>query len=100
MMNGWGHFESSAVWEGNVCLAGHNRGANVNVLAIKNLAPGDAISYTTPYGTRHYNVFYVGQVDAADASRVGWSGENLITLITCVVNDPAHRWCVQAREIL
>ena len=29
----------------------------------------------------------------------GRSSENMITLITCVRNQPELRWCVQAREV-
>ena len=50
-------------------------------------------------GTRTYEVFYVGQIEETDFSRLGRSSENMITLITCVRNVPEMRWCVQAREI-
>ena len=31
-------------------------------------------------------------------SDVDDSTENIITLVTCVMNQPDYRWCVQARE--
>ena len=57
------------------------------------------LEYTTKLGTRTYEVFYVGQIEETDFSRLGRSSENMITLITCVRNVPEMRWCVQAREI-
>lgn len=100
MMDGWGHFEDSTAWDGNVCVAGHNRGANVNVGAIKDLDTGDRIEYTTLYGTRTYEVFFVGKISNDNSMRLSQSSdENLLTLITCVANDASKRWCVQAREV-
>ena len=66
---------------------------------IHTLEDGDKITYTTKLGTRTYEVFYVGQIEETDFSRLGRSSENMITLITCVRNVPEMRWCVQAREI-
>lgn len=57
------------------------------------------ITYTTKLGMRTYEVFYVGQIEETDFSRLGRSSENMITLITCVRNVPEMRWCVQAREV-
>ena len=99
MNNGWGHFEDTSAWDGNVCLAGHNRGAKVNVGAIKDLKNGDTIQYITPYGLRTYEVYFVGRISSTDSSRLASSTDNIITLITCVENDASRRWCVQAREV-
>ena len=33
-----------------------------------------------------------------DAGVLSDSTENIITLVTCVMNQPDHRWCVQARQ--
>ena len=99
MNNGWGHFEDTSAWDGNVCLAGHNRGAKVNVGAIKDLKNGDIIQYVTPYGMRTYVVYFVGKIANTDSSRLAGSMDNIITLITCVENDSSRRWCVQAREV-
>ena len=67
--------------------------------AQKILEDGDTISYTTKLGKRSYEVFYVGKILETDFSRLGRSSENMITLITCVRNQPELRWCVQAREV-
>ena len=85
--------------DGNVGLAGHNRGVANHFGKIHTLENGDKITYTTKLGTRTYEVFFVGQIEETDFSRLGRTSENMITLITCVRNVPEMRWCVQAREI-
>ena len=99
LAKGAGHFKSTSCWDGNVGLAGHNRGVANHFGKIHTLEDGDKITYTTKLGTRTYEVFYVGQIEETDFSRLGRSSENMITLITCVRNVPEKRWCVQAREI-
>ena len=66
---------------------------------IHTLDDGDTITFTTKLGKRSYEVFYVGKILETDFSRLGRSSENMITLITCVRNQPELRWCVQAREV-
>lgn len=99
LAKGAGHFKSTSCWDGNVGLAGHNRGVACHFGQIHTLDYGDRITYTTKLGTRTYEVFYVGKIEETDFSRLGRTSENIITLITCVRNDPDMRWCVQAREI-
>ena len=99
LAKGAGHFKSTSCWDGNVGLAGHNRGVANHFGKIHTLEDGDKITYTTKLGTRTYEVFYVGQIEETDFSRLGRSSENMITLISCVRNVPEMRWCVQAREI-
>ena len=99
LKKGAGHFKSTSCWDGNVGIAGHNRGVTNHFGKIHTLSKGDKIKYTTVYGTRTYEVFYVGKIDYTDFSRLERSDENMITLITCVMNTPTKRWCVQAREV-
>ena len=99
LAKGAGHFKSTSCWDGNVGLAGHNRGVANHFGQIHTLESGDKITYTTKFGTRTYEVFFVGQIEETDFSRLGRTSENMITLITCVRNVPAMRWCVQAREV-
>lgn len=96
MSKGVGHFESSSVWDGNVCLCGHNRGAKYVIGNIKNLSVGDRITYTTALGTRTYEVETVAAIRNDDWSYLGDTTDNRITLITCVAGDSTQRWCVQA----
>jgi sortase A len=97
MRVGVGHFEFTSAWDGNVGVAGHNRGVPVAIGGIKNLNNGDEIIYTTKYGTRTYEVFNKKQISDTDYSELGWSDLNLITIITCVENVPNMRWCVTAK---
>jgi sortase A len=100
MKKGIGHFEFTSAWDGNCGFAGHNRGAAAYFSFVKDLAVGDKITYTTPYGTRIYEVCRKEQISETDYSGLGWSAENLISLITCVENVPNLRWLVQAREVI
>ena len=60
---------------------------------------GDKLTYTTRYGTRTYQVFSKEQINEYDYSKLGWSAENLLTLITCIANTPSLRWAAVAREV-
>lgn len=98
LKKGAGHFKSTSCWDGNIGIAGHNRGVANHFGNIHTLSIGDKVSYTTVYGTRTYEVFFVGKISETDFSRLGRSDENIITLITCVRDVPDQRWCIQARE--
>ena len=95
---GVGHFTDTAVFTGNVAIAGHNRGANSYFGEIHNLKAGDEITYTTKLGTKKYAVTSVRKINAADFSFLRETSDNRLTLITCVKNEPNFRWCVQAKE--
>lgn len=99
MKKGIGHFESTSVWDGNVALAGHNRGAAAYFSFVKSLTVGDKLTYTTKYGTRTYEVYNKVKISETDYSGLAWSADNILTLITCVEDEPAYRWLVCAREI-
>jgi LPXTG-site transpeptidase (sortase) family protein len=99
MKKGVAHFSSTSVWDGNVAVCGHNRGATYVIGAIKDLSKGDTITYTTSQGTRTYQVETVVKISNDDWSYLESSCDNRITLITCVANDSSHRWCVQAVEV-
>jgi LPXTG-site transpeptidase (sortase) family protein len=95
---GVGHFEDSSAWLGNVCVAGHNRGAKHNIGEIKNLKIGDAVVYGTNLGTRRYAVSFAGTVSNTDLSYLSATRDNRITLITCLADRPELRVVVQAKE--
>lgn len=99
LAKGAGHFEDTSIWEGNVCIAGHNRGTNCYFGEIHTLNVGDSITLTTKAGTRTYSVTSVTKVKEADTSMLSRTAENRITLLTCVRNQSAYRWCVQAVEV-
>ena len=95
---GVGHFADTAVFTGNVAIAGHNRGVNSYFGEIHHLKAGDEIIYTTKLGTKKYAVTSVRKINAADFSFLRETSDNRLTLITCVKNEPNFRLCVQARE--
>jgi sortase A len=96
---GAGHFSATSAWDGNVCLAGHNRGGNAYFSFVKDLENGDRMTYATKYGTRTYEVCSKTQIDEYDNLPLSWSSSNILTLITCVADVPELRYCAVAREI-
>jgi sortase A len=99
LAKGAGHFAYTSAWDGNVGLAGHNRGGSAYFSFVKDLVNGDTLTYTTKYGSRTYTVFAKTQIDELDASSLAWSADNMLTLITCVADVPELRYAVQAREV-
>lgn len=98
LAKGAGHFSSTSIWDGNVAIAGHNRGVNNHFGKIHTLEVGDEITLTTKLGTRTYEVYSVAKIAVDDTSILNDSADNRITLVTCVMNRPDYRWCVQAEE--
>ena len=96
-----GHFPETTSWNGNVALAGHNRGYRCNFFQnIKELNVGDKIIYTTENGERTYKVVLNKIIKQTDWSYVQETEDNRITLITCVENMHDYRRCVQAVEVI
>jgi len=81
-----------------VAIAAHNRGVNNHFGKIHALNMGDKITYTTKLGTRSYTVYSVAKISVDDLSVLNDSAENIITLVTCVMDQPSYRWCVKAVE--
>ncbi len=98
LAKGAGHFEDTSIWEGNVCVAGHNRGTNCYFGDIHTLDIGDKITLTTKLGIRTYRVVSVQKIRETDNSMLAPTTDNRITLFTCVRGQSAYRWCVQAVE--
>jgi sortase A len=96
---GTGHFSATSAWDGNCALAGHNRGGAAYFSFVKDLALGDRVTYSTQYGTRTYEVFSKEQIDEYDNSKLCWSAENILTLITCIADTPELRWAAQLSEV-
>ena len=99
MKKGVGHIASTSAWDGNIGLVGHNRGSNDYFRKLKNLELGDEITYKTKLGTREYEVTFIGRISETDWSRLQYTDNNRITLITCVEDIPDKRLCVQAVEV-
>ena len=96
LRKGVGHFEDTSIWDGNVCLAAHNRGVNDYFGEIHTLEMGDKISLTTKLGTRTYEVVSVEKVNENDSSGLAPTAADQLTLYTCVRNQRENRWKVVA----
>lgn len=94
-----GHFEETALEFGNIGLAAHNRGYKYNYFEnLKNLKIEDEITYVHDSFTKTYIVEKNDIILNSDWSRLKKTEENIITLITCVENEPNYRRCIQAVE--
>ena len=99
LAKGAGHFTNTSIWDGNCCLAGHNRGVTNHFGKIHTLDTGDTITLTTKLGTRTYSVTSVMKVGETDNSMLATTSDNCITLFTCVRDERDYRWCVRAVEV-
>lgn len=100
LRKGVGHFEQTGKTQGNICLAAHNRGYKYNYFhAIDKLDIGDKIEYQINGESKYYTVVCKDKIKETDLSCLENTKENKLTLITCVVNMPEYRFCVQAKEI-
>ena len=95
-----GHFSESAFWNGNVAFASHNRSQHVQYFEkINELQSGDEIIYKTKLGTRTYAVYEIKIIESTDWSVIENTNENIVTLITCINDNPSSRLCIKAKEI-
>lgn len=98
LAKGAGHFDNTSIYDGNVCVAAHNRGTNSYFGKIHKLTEGDTITLTTKLGTRTYAVTSVEKISETDNTMLASTSENCITLFTCVQDERDYRWCVRAVE--
>lgn len=95
-----GHIENTSIYDGNIGLAGHNKGYKYSYFArINELEIGDVITYKTKFYIRQYKVDNIKVILDNDWSLLENTTENKITLITCIKNKKNQRLCVQAKEI-
>ena len=99
LAKGAGHFVNTSIWDGNVGIAAHNRGVNNLFDKLHKLTIGDKITLTTKLGTRTYAITSVEKISDTDNSLLTATGENCLTLFTCVRNESSYRWAVRAVEI-
>ena len=90
LAKGVGHFDCTPGWNGNIGLAGHNRGYNNTAafLKLKDVDYGDLVYYTTAYGTRTYKVTSIETVSINDTSGLAQDGSYKLTMYTCKANQP------------
>ena len=98
LRKGVGHFKNTSLWDGNCCLAAHNRGTRDDFKDLHTLEPGDTITWTTKLGIRTYEVISVTKVRETDTSGTAATSDNRLTLYTCVRDQRDYRWMVQAIE--
>lgn len=95
-----GHFDETPKDSGNVGLAAHNRGYAVNYFAnINKLEANDVIYYTSNGVKKTYVVVSKDIIDVYDWSKLGATGDERVTLITCVDGNTEIRLCVQAVRV-
>lgn len=97
LANGLGLFEHSSIFQGNVCIAGHN--TSRFLAKLKDVKQGDIIKYASCLGNREYKISTIKQIEETDWSMLEDTTDNKLTIITCVKNQRNLRLCVQATEI-
>lgn len=94
-----GHIENTATYDGNIGLAGHNRGCKNRYFArLNELKIGDEIRYKTKFYERTYVVDNIQVILETDWGLLQSTEENKLSLITCITNKRKQRLCVQATE--
>ena len=94
-----GHFTTTQKENGNVGLAAHNRGYEVNYFQdLKLLKKGDEIKYKYNELEKIYEVEKCRIIKDTDWEYLENTEDNRLTLITCVENQPEYRRCIQAVE--
>jgi LPXTG-site transpeptidase (sortase) family protein len=94
-----GHFEETQKENGNIGLAAHNRGYKNNYFEnIKKLKEDDSIFYNYKGKIKEYKVEKISIIKDTDWNCLENTEKNVITLITCVENQPEYRRCIQGRQ--
>ena len=94
-----GHFEETSKDIVNIGLSAHNRGYKNNYFEnLKKLKEGDIIYYQYQNVKREYVVTKHIIIKDTDWTKLEETDENIITLITCVENQPEYRRCIQGIE--
>ena len=94
-----GHIDNTATYDGNIGLAGHNRGCKNSYFArLNELKIGDEIRYKTKFYERTYVVDNIQVILETDWGLLQSTEENKLSLITCITNKRKQRLCVQATE--
>ena len=85
---------------GNIALAAHNRGYKVNYFQdLKKLEIGDEIYYSYKNIKRKYIVNSKAIIRDTDLQVLENTKDNILTLITCLENEPQYTRCIQALEV-
>lgn len=94
-----GHFVNTSKKEGNIGLAAHNKGDDVNYFKdLKLLKEGDEIKYKYNEFEKTYEVKKCRIIKEKEWEYLEETEENMLTLITFIENQPEYRRCIQAIE--
>lgn len=94
-----GHFTQTSKTQGNIGLAAHNRGYEVNYfMHLKDLEYEAEIFYKCGGFEKTYLVDTMEIIKNTDWAYLEDTEYNTITLITCVENQPEYRRCIQGIE--
>ncbi len=100
MTRGAAHYRSTSYFDGNVGMAAHIGNASYSYFErLRELAAGDILTYETALGTRSYAVAEIATIADTDWSYLGRTGDNRLTLTTCIEGQENQRLCVQAVEV-
>lgn len=95
-----GHFKGTSKQSGNIALAAHNRGYLVNYFRdLKELEIGDEIYYFYNGIKNIYKVNSKNIIEDTNVEVLENTKDDIITLITCVENQPEKRRCIQGIKI-
>lgn len=94
-----GHFEETNFFNGNVGLAAHNRGYDVNYFKdLDKVKIGEYIYYRINDFEKKYKIDSINTIKDTDWTYLKETKEDIITLITCIKNKEEYRLCVQAHK--
>lgn len=95
-----GHFEETPRKNGNIALAAHNRGYEVNYFSrLKELKPNNNIYYIYNDYKQCYKIISKKIIQDTYIEVLDNTNEDTITLITCVENRPSLRLCIVGKVI-
>ena len=97
--NNVGHFSNTDLKEGNIGLAGYNKGGKNNYFEnLKNLKIDDEIIYKYENYKKIYIIDKIEIIKNTNWKYLNKTEENKITLITGIENETEYRRCIQATE--
>lgn len=95
-----GHFKETPTVEGNIGLIAASAGYKENYFSqLKDLTQGDVIIYIIGDNKKEYKVTQNIEIEETDWSHLSNKDENMLTLITGILEEPEKRRCVQAVEV-
>ncbi len=95
-----GHFQETPTVNGNIGLIAASAGYKENYFErLEELEEGDVIIYILGDNKKEYKVTKNIEIEETDWSHLSSTDNNILTLITGILEKPGHRRCVQAIEI-